>query len=190
MIAYRSTRLESSDTSGESYGITVDGQVITGICSNMFAGNTTFNLNVHIGNSVNNCAYMFYGCNNLNQNIYIPNSVNDCAYMFSRCNNLNQNIYIPNSVNNCAYMFSRCNNMCNISIGGSYRNINTYAIVGAYDPSDTHNRKNLFFNVALNNKFNITNNNSICRNNVTWKTMTNGFYNATYNIYCYYNYPG
>ena len=56
---------------------------------------------------------------------------------------------------------------------------------------NTQKRKNIHFNSALQDIF--YNNGSgfgITGTATTWTNMTNGFYNAAVNIYCYNNYRG
>lgn len=184
-----------------------------GRCCNMFANNTEFNVNVRIGNNVTECQKMFYGCSNLNQPIVISDSVNNCTDMFYNCISLNQPIIISNAYNcegmfyNCINlnqpmiipsraatlinMFAGCISLSDIYIKGTVaRTLLTYGLVRNNNSAIRLNRINVHFNQILNNKFNNTNTGSLVYAPITWTAMTNGFYNTSYNVYCYYNYPG
>lgn len=187
MICYRSTvKQQGGEDYSATYTASVNGVLQKGSCCNRFHGQTAFNSPVIIGNNIKNCYAMFYSCSSFNQNIIIPNSVNDCTMMFKECTSLNQSITIPDSVDNCVQMFYNCCNLeSNIYFNGNvYRELNlTYAFM-----STQSHRINIFFNIALNNVFNSA---RIAVYTIpTWTTMTNGFYNTTYNLYCYYNYSG
>lgn len=228
MIAYKS---EQKDTAWQ-YGATVNG-VTYGSADSLFAGNTTFNQPVTIGNRITSCAYMFNRCTNFNQPVTIPSSVTNCYDMFSDCTSFNQPITIPSSVTSCGSMFSNCTSFnqpvtipssvtsglifykCTnfnspVSFDSSFSSMNVFyncSNMGSniYFRGTTHAnkyvlfgymqanaiRKNIHFNSALNADFNGDSyKNSIVGADITWTAMTNGFYNAAYNIYCYYNYTG
>lgn len=183
-------------------------------CADMFHGCYNFNQHITIPNSVINCRCMFDFCRNFNQPVVIPNSVNDCSAMFIYCYNFNQSVTIPDSVSICTEMFFDCVNLnCDIYVScrtdTNCRDMfrNCHAISNIYFKGNTasnlfvagllYNRSNakrvnVFFNSVFNNKFNITSGITIVGTgkSVTWTPMTNGFYNATYNVYCYYNYAG
>lgn len=178
-------------------------------CSGLFISCSNFNQPINIPNSVKNCTSMFSSCNNFNQPIDIPNSVRCCNYMFFNCANFNQpvnisqnveacysmfqysgfnqDLVIPKSVNEIGFMLYTNSYGKNVYIqGNEYRSLHI-----AYMFSQNNVlRKNIFFNQALNNIFNITNSYSLVGASITWTPMTNGFYNEYYNIYCYYNYSG
>lgn len=158
--------------------------------SGMFAACAIFNQPIVIPNSVTSCVKMFSSCDDFNQPITIPNSVTNCRNMFYGCNNFSQSMTVPDSVTDCYRMFVDCENFSkNIYFkGNKYREVNVVQCVMRYY---NYYRVNIFFNSVFNNKFNANrSSNSIAGDDVTWTTMTNGFYNDTYNIYCYYNYAG
>lgn len=178
-------------------------------CSRLLSGCNNFNHLIEIPNSVKDCSFMFFGCSNFNQPINISNNVEDCSSMFFGCSNFNQPVNIPNKVTTCYMMFeySGFNHDINISKsvnniaymlysnyfnkniyiqGNEFRNLNIYHMVS----ENSALRKNIYFNQALNNLFNIANSMSVIGRAITWTAMTNGFYNTNYNIYCYYNYSG
>lgn len=182
-------------------------------CANMFWSCTNFNQPITIPSSVTDCSGMFMA-SGFNQPITIPSSVTDCSNMFAYIFDFNKSVTISNGVRGCANMFRNCyrsgtipssltipetvtdisnmftyaGTMNDIYIKGkAYRWIGTTAFVQRYS---TTTRLNIHFNSSLNNRFNITAAYSIVGAAVTWTAMTNGFYNATKNIYCYYNYAG
>lgn len=209
MILYRSVQKSNASDYSASYTITVDGTIQQGSCRYRFANDSSFNGNVIIGNNVWDCSGLFYNCSNFNQPIDIPNSIRNCTSMCMSCKNFNmpvnisqnveecsmmfwlssfnQDIVIPKSVNNIAYMLNTPSYGKNVYIqGNEYRSLN----ISYMFSKNNVLRKNIFFNQALNNIFNITNSYSLVGTSITWTSMTNGFYNADYNIYCYYNYSG
>ena len=126
-----------------------------------------FNGTVSIGNKVTNCSHMFYYCTNFNQPITIPSSVTNCSYMFYKCTSLSSDINIK---------------------GTAYRSLNIYSMLSGKNNSK---RINVRFNSVLNNIFNVsTAGYTLVSSIINWTTMTNGFYNTVYNVYCYYNYAG
>lgn len=143
-----------------------------------------------IGNNVNSCFGMFAGSSitRFAKPFSIPNSVTSCEYMFSNCTQFSNSVTIPESVINCHNMFRACirfNNNIYFKSNGNFRIINLKNFLGEYTGSV--NRANIFFNNILDNQFrNMTFNKSV----PSWTTMTNGFYNSTYGIYCYNNYEG
>ena len=105
------------------------------------------------------------------QPITIPEKTHNCARMFFGCTNFSKNIYVkwpadggvpfPTYANTVNF-FARCNNSL---------------------------RKNIFYNNKYDVFFhNTTASTSIVGAAITWTSITNGYYNATYNIYCYNNY--
>lgn len=113
-----------------------------------------------------NYARRFYANDTLNQNIIIGNEVKNCYAMMAQCTNFGKAIYFKGNV----YRFMNTVNM----IRGTKNSL----------------RKEIWFNSVFNNRFNVASTLSIVGNNITWTDMDNGFYNATYNIYCYNNYAG
>lgn len=160
----------------------------SGNIQNAFYGCTSLNSKVIITHA-NSLSSLFSGCSNFNQSFNIPEEVISCDSLFLSCVAYNQMTIVPSNVNNAGRMFSGCTGFENTVYfkGNEYRDINV-----AYSVARCNNlkRKNIYFNSALNNKFNITNSSSIVGASITWTTMANGFYNSTYNVYCYYNYDG
>lgn len=172
-------------------------------CSNL-------NQNIRLPESVVTMSAAFQGCSKLNQNIKIPQGVTDITFAFSGTN-VNQNIVIPNTVTSLYQTFASSAMNCDITIpesvlyctytlvrtdfsrniyfkGNAYRELHTDSL---FQQANTAKRKNLFFNIALNNRFNNTVSGwTLVYHNITWQSMTNGYYNSEYNIYCYTNYPG
>ena len=181
-------------------------------CSSLFASCTQFNQPVTIPDSVIDCYRMFYACANFNQPITIPNNVTNCDEMFYSCRNLNQPVTIPDGATNCnCYrMFFQCYNFnqpviissgvascyemlqaCNNFGSNIYikrTNADSFTATGMLFGKNNQRRVNIHFNSALNNYFNKSTSVSIVEASITWTAMTNGFYNAAYNIYCYNNY--
>ncbi len=162
--------------------------------SGMFAYCTSFNQNVIIPDSYNqyNCKNMLYQCTNFNGEIILGNGANNCAYMMYNCQNFNHDITLPNTVMNASSMLCNCTNFGkNIYFkGNSYRALDVSHLLYGTTFSI---RKNVHFNQVLNNRFNMTNKSQSLQGGISdiiWTSMTNGFYNDFYNIYCYYNYPG
>ena len=158
-------------------------------CSYMFFRCMQFNQPITIPSSVTNCSEMFSGSTYFNQPVTIGSSVTDCSCMFYSTPFFDQSVTIPSSVTDCSYMFYKCNSLSkDINIKGTaYRSLNISRMLGEKNNSK---RINVRFNSVLNNRFNVTNSYSLVGSSITWTAMTNGFYNATYNIYCYYNYAG
>ena len=144
------------------------------------------NESVTIGNNVTNCAYMFANCDNFNQQVTIPDNVTDCTFMFRSCSKFNQPITIPSSVTSCENMFRNCPNMSsNIYINNKV-GIDVSYMLRSYN---TQKRINVFCNnIATLNK--TASGESLTGTDITWTSTTNGYYNATYNIYIYNNYGG
>lgn len=161
----------------------INAQYMFGICNNL-------NQNIQIPNGVKNVAYMFNGCRYLNYNIQIPNSVTNAAGMFNGCYNLNQNIQIPSGVTNAAFMFSLCDNLSGFSIqSGKANNVfmgalreNNSQMLNIYTESTT--AANLITTNLVRNGTKIGVANCI---RPTWETVSNGYYNALYNIRIYNN---
>ena len=176
-------------------------------CAMMFYNCRQLNQNIAIPDNVKNCESMFGQCISLNQNIKIPESAIRCEAMFKGACNLDfKNLYIPENVidvSNLLMGYSISEPTYNKSINiffnaREYKIIRIDGLVGRYPTQyqpgnvNTSVRKNIFFNAVLNNVFNRTNGSTILgydsNDLITWTPMTNGFYNAYYNFYCYYNY--
>lgn len=157
--------------------ITIPNNVVN--CNYMFYSCNSFNQPITIPNSVMSCNYMFSGCKNFNQLITIPNSVISCSYMFGSCGNFNQPITIPNSVVDCSYMFYNCINMNrDIKLLHTTQSVN---ISGMLSSMNNSKRKNIYCaNLSL---LNAKDTSSLIGRSITWSTTTNGYYNATYNVY-------
>lgn len=162
-------------------------------CLGMFMYCRNYNQPITIPGNVINCRQMFYWCNNLNQPITIIEGVQDCYGMFYQCSNFNQSLTVPSSVTNLNLFIYGCNDYSNdIYIKGtSYRDIDVKQMVVRNATTQyTPNRINIYFNSVLNSVFNKTDSTSIFGSVVTWALLSNGFYNATQNVYCYYDYSG
>ena len=191
-----------------NYPITVNYNLQDVNCFAMFGECRKFNSPVTISRC-SNVSNMFYHAYNMNLPVLlgvdfpshytnaivikqIQNNIN-IARLFEGCNNYNQPIVLSAQVGNCAGIMVDCNQFSsNIYFTG-----NTYSswlnVRSLLSGTNNSKRRNVFFNVVLNNKFNQTQYNAIINpgsTGVTWTTMTNGFYNSTYNVYCYYNYDG
>lgn len=157
-------------------------------CANMFYGCSNFNSEVRIGNNVKDCSNMLYRCTNFNIPLTIGENVVNCSHMLDS-SNFNQNIIVPSSVNDLSYFLYSAPQFSNdIYINGTtFREINVkYMAYYSIAPK----RKNIRFNPVLNNIFNKTDSNSVVGLSVTWTPLTNGFYNSTYNVYCFNDYAG
>lgn len=147
-----------------------------------------YNRNLQIPDNTRSCSYLFYNCVRFNQNIKIPSNASTCSSMFESTA-MNQNIIIPSSVNYIDRLLFNTPFGRNVYIKGNvYRNIR---VSGLFNMSTK--RKNIWFHSSLNNVFN--NADLVAYDNglaikPTWTSMSNGFYNTQYNIYCYYNYSG
>ena len=168
--------------------------------SNAFAQGTLFNSTVSVlGNnqlSVN-MDRMLYNCQQFNKPITMPYELAsaDCSNMFNNCRAYNQVTYIVGKKGcNMYHMMDNC-----ISFGSDiYVNCltstasipnHTLNVKGLFLNCNSRKRKNIHFNAGFNSSFNNTlGSNTLAGINITWTAMTNGFYNATYNIYCYNNY--
>lgn len=211
MIAYRCQSSGGQKDFSASYTVTtVHDNAETkwpSSCAYMFFNNTSFNEPVEIGNNVISCAYMLSRCSNYNHDLYIPDSVVDSSGILSGCTSFAKNIKLSNNTNRLLHALSGTKFNQDITIpesvmdcysllgndvsfgkniyfkGNTYRNIRISSML---EGTNNSKRKNIFFNQALNNKFN----GSSWLDNLSWVPMTNGFYDANYNIYCYYNYAG
>lgn len=102
-----------------------------------------------------------------NSPIVIGNNIDQCIYTLRGCSNFGSDVYIK---------------------GNSYRAINAY---GMFFQTSNSKRKNIHFNRVFDPIFYNNNNGyDLVFSRLTWQNMTNGYYNATFNIYCYNNYSG
>lgn len=218
MIAYRSVQKRSVVDYSATYRLTVNGQLLNkSSCACLFNRKYNWNYPVVIGNNVISCYEMFWDCDMFNAPVTIPNSVTNMSKMFVGCDVFNYPIQIPDGVVNCAGMFSGTPYRRDIYIpesvmdisaivepplggidynksiyikGNVYRNLKTTAMFGSAYGKVHSVRRSVYFNIALNNCFNNANYPTVVGDNVKWTSMTNGFYNSLYNVYCYYNYSG
>lgn len=168
MNGFRSCLAGSGDTdSAASYTMTLTRGGVTslapGSCYGMFAENATINDPVVIGRAVNRTDYMLLNCVNFNQNVDIHGGVDSCYKMLDGCTKFTKNVYFHTRDKA-------------VKTGGLLANTNNAL------------RKNVFFQSNMNTYFNNTDASSIVGQPVTWTAITNGFYNAAFNVYCYYNY--
>ena len=77
---------------------------------------------------------------------------------------------------------------CNVYFKGNTSR--TLKAQGILNGRTSPKRVNVFFHSIFNSVFNHTNSNSIVAETITWTSMTNGYYNTKFNVYCYYNYAG
>ena len=109
------------------------------------------------------CCYQYDGRDDLaDTTIVVGNQVCSCACMFNECESFSGDLFIQ---------------------GTTYRPLNMQDVFYVL----AQNRKNIHFNPALNNQVNQL---TVWGTTPQWTTMTNGFYNTYYNIYCYNNYSG
>lgn len=178
-------------------------------CAAMFDNCINLRQQIEIPDTVQNCFRMFRNTR-VSGNIKMSENATDCREMFFSSPSYLAfvNLFIPRSVTNVAGMLATESGTSgyykeiNVYINGNeYRKLNILSMFGGSTKSTLYsnsfyngNRKNIFFNAALNNVFNNTKNSIVGYNNntamISWTSMTNGFYNKTYNIYCYYNYSG
>ena len=159
-----------------------------------------YNLNQSFSVNSELAVGMFVYCNSLNRPIILGNVKNAYA-LLSYASNFNQDITIPNMTENiCSLLAHSASFAKNIYIKGNLISRNgSLDTLGLLQNSNNSLRKNIWFNSTLNAYFNKTGiNNSIVglehnyssATAITWTSMTNGFYNTAYNIYCYNNYTG
>lgn len=146
-----------------TYTVTVNNELQKTIATEDFKESTSFNDQISIGSNVCSCYGMLMNCTGYNQDLTIPETVTNAMLMMFGCTKFGKNVYFKGKTAKTMPVTSMMYG-CNNSL-----------------------RKNIFFNSALNSIFNAT---GSVVSGITWTTMTNGFYNATYNIYCYYNYSG
>lgn len=202
-----------SSASSFNVPVTIGNNVTS--CLYMFYGARNFNQPIDIPDSVENCLGMFRSCNNLNRYVNFGNNITTCNNMFEGCSIYAPSpsevgrIDIPDSVLYCCSMFYNCKKYDRLTtIGKNVRNChdmfafctsfgtdiyfmgNKVTFVGGmFRNCNNSLRKNLHFNSTLNSIFNNTQQMySLVYYGITWYTMTNGFYNSAYNIYCYNNF--
>lgn len=125
---------------------------------------TAFNQPITIGNNVTNC-YMALDCpfanGQFNQDVEFPLNVFDYRYALYGQLNFEKNIYILNNQAQAEYF--------NFFLGGT----------------DSSRRKNVYCNdISILNRSSLP---TITGEAMAWSAMTNGYYNAQYNIYLYNN---
>ena len=138
-----------------------------------------------IGSRVTNCASMFRGFSEYNQPTTIPEGVTNCIWMFEGCSKFDQPIAIPESVTSCYMMFYNCPNMSSdIYI---YQN-DSLNCIGMLSSHDNGRRINVYCrNLSLINGSDYDN--SLVYSEIEWDEITNGYFNAEYNIYLLSNMP-
>ena len=158
----------------------------------------SFNQIVQIPHGVNSVNSLFIGCTSYNKPIkYEPYSNNRSmssvgfSSSCSGCRNFNSPVYINTSGDaNISYVylyeaFSYCNNMgSNIIIRGYNEATRFYPSYMLRD-KNTQLRVNIFTTNTA--PFKVTTTASVVAKAITWTDMTNGFYNAYYNVYVYNN---
>ncbi len=177
------------------YNRDTDFNVAIGDLSYAFSNCRIFNSRVNIFKA-ENIAYMFRDAVVFNKEVTFPHSnINryspmglNMAYVFQNASNYNCAVRVPNRATNIcsmlenATMFGNTVYVNNKSFGMSHvRNL--------FKGCNNSKRKTLYCNNGRNLIGN-TASNSLVGAAVTWATTTNGYYNATYNVYIYYNYTG
>lgn len=169
-----------------------------------FYGCENFNQPIEIPNTVETVLALFRNCYNFNQPITIPNNANT-SYAFMGCYKFNQPItsngewarqIFDHSAMNCDVTFGPCTYVLTLAFNGCQNfgknvyvnSVNINVVGGMFNNCNNALRKNIWFNSVLNDMFGKSDINSVVSNEITWTTMTNGFYNTAYNIYCYNNY--
>ncbi len=169
MNGYRSTVTGGGggvDNAGDYTFTLVNGgarSYVNGSCRGMFDGNTTINAPILIGRAVNTCAEMLNGCTNFNQNLDLHGEIVNCYKMLCGCTSFAKNLYFHSRT----------------------KAINT---VGILENTSNLLRKNIWFQPSMNTYFNNTDASSVVGQPITWTAISNGYYNAAFNVYCYYNY--
>lgn len=173
----------------------------------LFRSCFNFNQPVTISDNINYASAMFADCYNFNQPVTISNNINSVSSMFANCYKFNQplNVNCPNVQSILSYsginsnvtfgtrtvnLFRAMDNCMNFTGDVFVQGTAVTNVYGLFNYCNNSLRKNIWFNSALNAVFNArTGSTSMVGASVTWTAMTNGFYNALYNIYCYNNYP-
>mgnify|MGYP003290482829 CR=1 FL=1 len=155
---------------GTNFNQPIDLGILSGDCMSAFSNDIEFNQPLYIGTNITsentiNASNILKNAKSFNSDIVFSERVTLMLMALDGCTNFGGNIYVK---------------------GKTYRSLNIQKML-----FNTNNslRKNVFFNAALNNVFNVTSSSSLV-SSVSWTAMTNGFYNAAWNIYCYYNYEG
>ena len=174
--------LEFWDNSEFNFPVNIGNQVNN--CYGMFLNCSNFNQPINIPDTANDCGKMFSGCTKFNQPVTIGTNANNCSYMFTGCQRFNQPIVIPTNVDNCTLMFSGCNDMCQNIYIKKNNNLITQSMISGHN---NQKQINIFCeNLALLNK---TWSQTIVGYEITWTSMTNGYYNTAFNVYLYNNLP-
>jgi hypothetical protein len=152
----------------------------------LFANTPAFNQPVYINNGFNT-GDMFYNATSFNSPVTISNNFSGlCSSMFAFAVAFNQDIYFPKYAHYCDYLFRGATNF---GKNVYFNSVSGFNAVGMFSETNNSLRKNVFFNPICTASFNGNqSHNSIVAREITWTTMTNRFYNAAYNIYCYNNY--
>ena len=141
------------------------------------------------GKNVQDAYQMYYMCSNLTAGPNVGANVINAAYMYYQCFNMQGMMSIQTSgkIQNAAYMFYRCSKIQGGEIRLYSSCTNVYQMFFGKNNSNRYNVyvvKSSTLDTALRN-------NSIAGRivgtNLTWTTMTNGYYNSTYGIYVYNN---
>ena len=155
-----------------------------------------FNQPFVIPNGTLNCAFTFSGCTSLNSPITFSDSLWDsvqCTSMFFGCTSFNQAVTIPINVRLMENMFANCTGFGNsIYIKGNdtVQRQFQYA-TGMFRNCNKQKRKCIYVNNVYEGMFRgNAAGNSVVGAVITWANITNGYYNATYNIYIYNDYEG
>lgn len=151
----------------------------------MFSGCSKFNQSITFPNAYVYFNSIFYNCNNFNKQIIFPYHTTSMVLVFGECKSFNSIVYVPWETSNIYSMLSGCTNFGNKVYINSTRIKDAF---GLFRGCNNSKRKEIYFHHSLNNIFNISNSSSIVGKSISWSSMTNGFYNITYNIYCYNNY--
>lgn len=176
----------------------------------MFEGCTKYDKSVFVPDNATDCSRMLFGCSSFYSSVdfnsacivrnishicdgcdrptigFIPNGVLDMSYACANCRNIQDAWFdIGTGVNNCDGVLFNCNNFNGTLnfLGNVSRKI---SMKGIFSTSMTK-KKNIYFGNAINGQINKL---SVVSPNLyitpTWTTTSYGYYNATYNIYCYW----
>ena len=134
--------------------------------------------------NLNGCVNMFGNCRNYNCITPLPQTSHsymyNCENMFINCIRYNQPIVIPNRVGSCGNMFRLANNMRSDIIFSGERTA-TFTIANMIPAQTDKDSINIYCsNLSLINR---ADRYSVVGQVVTWEAVTNGYYNATYNVY-------
>ena len=137
------------------------------------------------GNNVIYANGMYEGCTNLTGSPVCGSNVTNANGMYYNCYNLTGSPVCGSNVTNASYMYQNCYNLT--GSGNVYMNNVNFCYRMLYGRPQGASRINLFINPSKLNLKNAFGAGNIMGIALTWTDMTNGYYNASYNIYAYTN---